>query len=221
MIDILGKLVNGALSYAPRKIIIDGKTIFNPTDTVLKEKGYKDVETSEPPTVSTQTQQAVSSWQEQENKIVQTWELKPAQPDPTAALQEIQTQAVLAQIAESDDKTLGIQCMALFPVYVQDKQHDAGEVATHPETGYPYECMTAYDGTVQQDWTIDNRTLWKPWHSRDPEYALPWVAPTGAHDMYKSGEYMIWTDNKVYMCKQDTNFSPAEYPQAWEIYNAQ
>lgn len=27
---------------------------------------------------------------------------------------------------------------------------------------------------------------------------------------------MIWTDNKVYMCKQDTNFSPAEYPQAWE-----
>ena len=27
---------------------------------------------------------------------------------------------------------------------------------------------------------------------------------------------MIWTDNKVYMCKQDTNFSPEEYPQAWE-----
>lgn len=22
------------------------------------------------------------------------------------------------------------------------------------------------DGTVQQDWTIDNQTLWKPWHSR-------------------------------------------------------
>ena len=40
---MLGKLVNGALSYAPRKIIIDGKTIFNPTDTLeavaLPEKG--------------------------------------------------------------------------------------------------------------------------------------------------------------------------------------
>lgn len=36
----------------------------------------------------------------------------------------------------------------------------------------------------------------------------------------RAGEYMIWTDNKVYMCKQDTNFSPAEYAQAWEIYNA-
>ena len=76
--------------------------------------------------------------------------------------------------------------------------------------------MTAYDGTVQQDWTIDNRTLWKPWHSRKAEYALPWEAPTGAHDMYKAGEYMIWTDGSVKKCVQDTNFSPIEYPQAWE-----
>ena len=216
MIKILGKLISGALSYAPKKIIVDGKTIFNPPEDMLKEQGYKDVETTSAPAVSTRTQQAVSNWQEQENKIVQSWELKPAHPDPTAALQEIQTQAVLAQISESDDKTLGIQCMALFPVYVQNKQHDSGEISTHPETGYPYECMTAYDGSVQQGWTIDNRTLWKPWHSRKKEYALPWEAPTGAHDMYKAGEYMIWTDNKVYLCKQDTNFSPVEYAQAWE-----
>lgn len=215
MIDILAKLINGALSYAPKKIIIDGKTIFNPGEELLKEQGYKDVETSEAPTVSTQTQQVVPSWTEQENKIVQSWELKPAQPDYTAALQEIQTQAVLVQIAESEDKTLGIQCMALFPVYVQGKQHDEGEVATHPATGYPYECMTAYDGTVQQDWTIDNRALWKPWHSRKKEYALPWEAPTGAHDMYKAGEYMIWTGGTVKKCLRDTNFSPEEYPQAW------
>ena len=117
MINILAKLINGALSYAPRKIIIDGKTIFNPSENLLKEQGYKDVETSEAPAVSTQTQQAVPSWKEQEDKIVQSWELKPAQPDPTAVLQEIQTQAVMEQIAESEDKTLGIQCMALFPVW--------------------------------------------------------------------------------------------------------
>ena len=213
---MLAKLINGALSYAPKKIIADGKTTFNPTDTLLKEQGYKDVETAEAPAVSTQTQQAVPIWTEQEDKIVQSWGVKPAQPDYTDALQEIQTQAVLAQIAESDDKTLGIQCMALFPVYEQNKQHEVGEVATHPETGYPYECMTAYDGTVQQDWTIDNRTLWKPWHSRKKEYALPYEAPTGAHDMYKSGEYMIWTDGIVKKCLRDTNFSPDEYPADWE-----
>lgn len=106
--------------------------------------------------------------------------------------------------------------MALFPMYVQNKQHEVGEVATHPETGYPYECMTAYDGTVQQDWTIDTPTLWKPWHSRKAECALPWKAPTGAHDMYHAGEYMIWEDGTVKKCIQDTNFSPDEYTQAWE-----
>lgn len=213
---MLAKLIGGVLYSAPRKIIIDGKTIFNPSETLLKEQGYKDVEISEAPAVSTQTQQAVSSWQDQEDKIVQVWDIVPAQPDPTAALQEIQTYAVLAQAAESEDKTLGIQCMALFSVYVQNKQHEVGEVATHPETGYPYECMTAYDGTVQQDWTIDNRALWKPWHSRSAEYALPWEQPTGAHDMYKAGEYMIWTYGTVKKCLRDTNFSPEEYPQDWE-----
>ena len=216
MINILGKLVGGALSYAPKKIIVDGKTIFNPGEELLKEQGYKDVETSEAPAVSTQTQQAVPTWTEQENKIVQTWELNPAQPDPAAALQEIQTQAVIEKIKSSEDKTLGIQCMALFPTYIQNKQHDSGEVATHPETGYPYECMTAYDGSVQQDWTIDNRTLWKPRHSRKKEYALPWEAPTGAHDMYKAGEYMIWTGGVIKKALRDTNFSPDEYPADWE-----
>ena len=124
---------------------------------------------------------------------------------------------LMAEIADLDDKTEGIACKGLFPVYEQNKYHDAGEVATDPETGYPYECMTAYDGTVQQDWTIDTPTLWKPWHSRKKEYALPWEVPTGAHDIYKAGEYMIWTDGSAYLCKQDTNFSPDEYPQAWEI----
>lgn len=216
MINILGKLIGGVLYSAPKKITVDGKTIFNPGDDVLRGQGYKDVETTNAPEVHTRTQQAVPTYREQEDKIVQTWELKPAQPDPSAALQEIQTQAVLAQIAGSEDKTLGIQCMALYPVYEQNKYHEAGEVALHPDTGYPKECMTAYDGTVQQDWTIDNRTLWKPWHSRLAEYALPWEAPTGAHDMYKAGEYMIWTNGTIKKCLRDTNFSPEEYPADWE-----
>ena len=39
----------------------------------------------------------------------------------------------------------------------------------------------------------------------------------GAHDMYRVGEYMIYTDGKTYQCKQDTNFSPEDYAQAWEV----
>lgn len=123
---------------------------------------------------------------------------------------------LLAELTETDDKTEGIACRGLIPVYEQNHAYSVGDVRLHPETGYPRECMTAYDGSVQQDWTIDVRTVWKPWHSRKPEYALPWVAPTGAHDMYKSGEYMIWEDGRVKHCKENTNFSPEEYPDAWE-----
>lgn len=91
-----------------------------------------------------------------------------------------------------------------------------GKPDTSPKTGYPYECITQHDSVSNPDWTIDNRTLWKPWHSRSIDYALPYEAPTGAHDMYKVGEYMIYTDKSIYKCIQDTNFSPTDYPQAWE-----
>lgn len=203
---MLAKLVKKALYLQPEGI----------SEEELKKDGYKEHEENEAPANLPKTQQAVCKLEDTGNKIVMSWDIVPAQPEPTVVLQGIQKQAVIEQIAENEDKTLGIKCMALFPVYVQNKQHDSGEVATHPETGYPYECMTGYDGTVQQDWTIDNRTLWKPWHSRDPEYALPREQPTGAHDMYKAGEYMVWADGRVYLCKQDTNFSPEEYPQARE-----
>lgn len=119
------------------------------------------------------------------------------------------------RISETDDKTLGIQCMAFFPTWTRGN-YSVGDVRTDPQTGYPYECILTHDSSVNTDWTISVRTLWKPWHSRKAEYALPWVQPTGAHDMYKEGEYMIWTDKKVKHCLQDTSFSPEEYPQAWE-----
>ncbi len=119
------------------------------------------------------------------------------------------------KISETDDKTLGIQCMALFEPWTLGV-YSVGDVRTDPKTGYPYECILAHDSTVNTDWTIDVRVLWKPWHSRSADYALPWEQPTCAEDMYKSGEYMIWTDKKVKKCIQDTNFSPDEYPQAWE-----
>ena len=47
--------------------------------------------------------------------------------------------------------------------------------------------------------------------------ARAWVQPTGAHDIYRAGEYMIWTDGQVYKCLSDTAYSPGEYGQAWGV----
>jgi hypothetical protein len=129
---------------------------------------------------------------------------------------ELNRTIVTEKIADSEDKTLGIACMALFKSWTNDV-YEIGDIRTNPTTGYPYECILAHDSSVNTDWTIDVRTLWKPYHSRKKEYALPWEAPTGAHDMYKSGEYMIWTDGEIYYCKSNTNFNPDDYADAWEI----
>ena len=213
---MLAKLVNGTLQYAPKKIYIDNQLIFNPTEAQLKEQGYKEVENTESPTILTKTQTVVSSFVEQEDKIVQQWEVKAGQPDPYEAIQQIQKETIIEQAKENEDKTLGIACMTLFDVWTQDN-YKVGDIRTDPDNGYPYECITEHDSISNPEWTIKNRTLWKPWHSKSVEYALPYEAPTGAHDIYKTGEFMIFTDGKVYKALQDTNFSPTDYAVAWEV----
>lgn len=83
--------------------------------------------------------------------------------------------------------------------------------------GAPYKCVQAHDSTANPTWTPEaTPALWMQYHGTTPESARPWIAPTGAHDMYKAGEYMIWTDGKTYKAKMDTAYSPADYAQAWE-----
>ena len=128
---------------------------------------------------------------------------------------ELQKTILLQQLENNEDKTLAVACMAFFETWTNGI-YNAGDIRTSPITGYPYECILAHDSVVNKEWTIDVRTLWKPYHSMRKEYALPWEQPTGQHDMYKTGEFMIWSDNEIYRCKVDTNFSPEEYPNAWE-----
>lgn len=83
--------------------------------------------------------------------------------------------------------------------------------------GAPYKCVQAHDSTANPGWTPEaTPALWMQYHGTTPESARPWIAPTGAHDMYKAGEYMIWTDGRIKKAKMDTAYSPADYPQAWE-----
>ena len=90
-----------------------------------------------------------------------------------------------------------------------------GDVRNHE--GQTYRCCQAHDSTGK-DWPPDKASaLWAAYHSGDAAHARPWVQPTGAHDQYKAGEYMIWTDGWTYRCKQDTVYSPDSYAQAWEV----
>ena len=86
-----------------------------------------------------------------------------------------------------------------------------------------WECFQAHDNATYPDINPDNAawyTFWRPLHGKSPETARPFTPVQGAHDMYRTGEYMIYTDGLTYKCLSDTNFSPEEYGQAWEVYNA-
>lgn len=91
-----------------------------------------------------------------------------------------------------------------------------GDVRTY--NNQPWKCVQVHTHHGESGWEPGvAASLWANYHATDATHALPWVQPTGAHDMYKTNEYMIYTDGKIYKCLSNTNFSPTEYSQAWEV----
>lgn len=96
--------------------------------------------------------------------------------------------------------------------------HAGGSLGS--EWDQTWECFQAYDNATYPD-IVPGNSAWytfnRPLHGKSVETARPFVPVQGAHDMYRAGEYMIFTDGKTYRCKSDTNFSPTDYPNAWEV----
>ena len=90
-----------------------------------------------------------------------------------------------------------------------------GDVRMHE--GAPYKCVQAHDSTGNPAWNpAATPALWMQYHGTTKETARDWTTPAGSHDMYKAGEYMVWTDGQVYCCLTDTVYSPEAYGAAWE-----
>lgn len=104
-----------------------------------------------------------------------------------------------------------------YPYYKQNKVHTVGEICRDRETEQLKKCIVEYDGSVQTEWTIEDGTLWYSFHGINEMTAYPYAAPTGAHDMYKAGEYMTYTDGQIYKAVKDTAYSPEDVPGDWEL----
>lgn len=92
--------------------------------------------------------------------------------------------------------------------------YKVGDVRTY--NGQIWKCVQAHDHHGEPGWEPGIVSMWGAYHATDAAHALPWVQPTGAHDMCQAGEYMIWTDKVIYRCVQATAYSPEEYAQAWK-----
>ena len=120
--------------------------------------------------------------------------------------------AVLRFVVADNDR---LAAGALYPKWIEG-EHAAEELYT--ARGQVWECIQGYDNVVYPD-IVPGGAAWgtfhRPLHAAAPEQARPFVAPTGAHDIYKKGEYMT-LDGTLWKCKADTAYSPTEYADAWE-----
>ena len=124
---------------------------------------------------------------------------------------------VLAQMAGLDDDAR-IRVSGLYEPWAAG-QFEAGDIRN--SGGQTWACFQAHDCAVYPDIKPGGaawHTFWRPLHGKSPETARPFVPVQGAHDMYKIGEYAVFED-ALYRCAQDTAYSPADYPQAWEKLN--
>lgn len=131
-----------------------------------------------------------------------------------AALRRIKREAIAAAPTAAPDDVIADAAL-LRPWTPGD--YAAGDVRV--QDGYPYKCCQAHDSTDNPDWDpATNRALWVPYHATTAKWALPYAAPTGAHDAYQDGEYMVWTDGQIYRCNTDnTVWGPDTLPDVWEV----
>ena len=131
-----------------------------------------------------------------------------------AALRRIKREAIAAAPTAAPDDVIADAAL-LRPWTPGD--YAAGDVRV--QDGYPYKCCQDHDSSNNPDWDpATQRALWVPYHAKTAKWALPYVTPTGAHDAYQSGEYMIWPDGQIYRCNTDnTVWGPDTLPDVWEV----
>ena len=109
-----------------------------------------------------------------------------------------------------------IMCSALYDEWEPGK-HVVGDIFS--VDGDIWECFQNYDNAVYPD-IAPGGSAWftfnKPYHGTSRETARNFVHPTGAHDMYKAGEWAV-QGGKFTECLSDTSYSLEEYPSAWGV----
>ena len=79
---MLGKIVDGKLTYPPHRIVLDGMQIFNPTETQLISAGYKPIVETDMPDDAPEGQHYEAQYTDGETQITQSWVLVENEPTP-------------------------------------------------------------------------------------------------------------------------------------------
>ena len=81
---MLGKIIDGVLTYPPHRIVIDGMQIFNPTETQLISVGYKLIVETDMPDDAPEGQHYEARYTDAGDTITQNWVLVDNPPADTS-----------------------------------------------------------------------------------------------------------------------------------------
>lgn len=81
---MLGKIIDGVLTYPPHRIVLDGMQIFNPTETQLISAGYKPIVEIDMPDDAPEGQHYEAQYTDGEMQITQSWVLVDNPPADTS-----------------------------------------------------------------------------------------------------------------------------------------
>ena len=213
---LLGKLVNGALSYAPKKIIVDGKTIFNPSDEVLKEQGYKEIRKSDIPDDAPDGKIYVSSYEDKGDYIEQVWTLI---DEPPKAKEELAIELATKQINTLDlSDNEALYFFALYPTWEElcEKSYKA------KTKGFKFSYGDKLYKTVQDEFTFQSQ--WIPGQGTSAIYTQIVESQAGTLEdpidvpedvttnsfTYVIGKYYKW-NGKIYKCQRAGDEQGKEY----------
>ena len=123
---------------------------------------------------------------------------------------------VLAQLSDltADAK---LRVSGLYDTWQHETVCEAGDIYNH--AGQTWECYAKLDPALNPGVTPDTpawHNFFRVLHGRTPSTARPFVPPHAEYDMYRAGEYMVWTDGSIKRATQDTAYSPEDFHGAWE-----
>ena len=216
MINILAKLIGGALSYAPKKIIIDGKTIFNPEEELLKEQGYKEIRDSDIPDDAPDGKIYVSSYEDKGDYIEQVWTLI---DEPPKAKEELAIELATKQINTLDlSDNEALYFFALYPTWEElcEKSYKA------KTKGFKFSYGDKLYKTVQDEFTFQSQ--WIPGQGTSSIYTQIVESQAGTLEdpidvpedvttnsfTYAIGKYYKW-NGKIYKCQRAGDEQGKEY----------
>ena len=204
---MLAKLINGAISYAPKKIIIDGKTIFNPGEELLKEQGYKELQTTDMPDDAPENNLYVSSWTDAGETIQQVWTLVDA---PPKSREELAVELATKQINTMDlSDSEALYFTNLYPEWTELCEQSY----TAEKEGFKFQHLGKLYKTRQENFTFQSQ--WIPGEGTSAIYTqivesqagtleepieVPADVTTNAFT-YVVGKYYLW-NGVIYKCER-------------------